>query len=210
MMSLKQFEAGAHKLCRVLKEGGGDAALLHWFTEQSSVEDSIFLKHPPVYSSWNTTASLSLKNEVTGDYDAMEESLIEDPDVEYEIPNNNVEWIFSIVYSETWQVPVLYFTVSQEDRIPCSRDQVLEILKEQDDSWEFVSYEEHPATGVPSLFLHPCQTKERMAQLLDHGNTPEQQLWSWMSLIFPTVGFSIPSKTFLRVQQKLKAIESSA
>lgn len=209
----KNFETSATLLCRVLEEETREKdTLLQWSTERSSVDDSIFLKHPPVYSYCNNV--LDCSDGGTGDY-VMNESLIEDPDVEHETPKENrLEWMFSIVYSETWNVPVLYFNVfKQLDRIPCQREEVLAVLKEHvEDSWEFLSYDEHPATGVPSLFLHPCQTKERIARLNngDRNVTAEEKLWSWMSLILPVVGFSIPSKIFLRVQQRLKATNENS
>lgn len=207
---LRNFKIGAISLCRVLQEDEGeDGALLQWSTERSSLDESIFLKHPPVYSYYKSDSFRP--DEGAGDH-MMNGSLVEDPDIEYEITKENgVEWNFSIVYSETWNAPVLYFNAFK-DKTPCQREEVLEILKENvEDTWEFLSYDEHPATGVPSLFLHPCQTKERMARLKDGDRkvTLDDQLWSWMSLILPAVGFSIPSKTFLRVRQKLIAIQST-
>jgi hypothetical protein len=197
MMCLTDFEHGAQTLCQVLQEESGGGALLQWSIEPSSVDESIYLQHPPVYSSQKADATIH-------DSAAMEESLVEDPDVIYEhLPD--WEWRFTIVYSETWNVPVLYFQVFQ-NKMLCSRDHVLTVLKENvHDTWEFVSYEEHPATGVPSLFLHPCRTQERMKCLFNESDSsPAKQLWSWMSLILPTVGFSIPSPIYQRVWQRLQ------
>ncbi len=198
-MRLTDFEQGAQTLCRVLQDERGDYALVQWSTERSLIDESISMQHPPVYSE-------NELQEETRDSTKMEESsLVEDPDVTYEhLPN--LEWRFSIVYSETWNVPVLYFQVFQ-NKILCPREQVLTVLNENvQDAWEFVSYEEHPATGVPSLFLHPCRTQERMKFLLNDRDTPPaEQLWSWMSLILSTVGFSIPSPIYQHVRQKLKA-----
>eukprot|EP00521_Asterionellopsis_glacialis_P017665 CAMPEP_0195296006 /NCGR_PEP_ID=MMETSP0707-20130614/18587_1 /TAXON_ID=33640 /ORGANISM="Asterionellopsis glacialis, Strain CCMP134" /LENGTH=243 /DNA_ID=CAMNT_0040357377 /DNA_START=23 /DNA_END=751 /DNA_ORIENTATION=+ len=121
------------------------------------------------------------------------------------------EWRFSVVYSDTWRVPVLYFTVQKlNDGSPCLRTEVLHSLqihgkhKEVQvvgDTWDFVSSEEHPITGIPSFFLHPCQTSERLELLLHSGKAASEQgktsspfLLSWMSMIFPAVGIYMSPK----------------
>jgi Autophagocytosis associated protein, active-site domain len=161
----------------------------------------------------------------------IDDSILCDPDVASSFTKNNVllddqrdaattatttttssslvEWSFSVVYSDTWQVPVLYFHVqyqcSHDDdndsdtttTTPCSRSMVVEMLSrvhhqniqmEQDDdnednannivnnrdnnvscfsSWDFVSSDEHPVTGLPCFFLHPCRTRDRVEILLN-------------------------------------------
>jgi len=146
-------------------------------------------------------------------------------------------WRLSVVYSETWRVPVLYFTVfHQRTGDPCTRAQVLEFLfrcqqqqqkrqnggsevADEDSSWDFVSVTEHPATGTPCFFLHPCRTSDRLQTLLQTTtpttrtpNTADTStsahsaalLWSWFSLILPSLGLSIPPRTYLEVQQQLR------
>jgi hypothetical protein len=146
------------------------------------------------------------------------------------------QWTFSIVYSDTWRVPILYFTVQWYDTgSPCTRTEVLQWLKsgenpdeyyddgEDDDNhgWDFVSQEEHPITGVPTFFLHPCQIEARMT-LLEGSLTKEDVeedndqgisslrhrrngfiLWAYMALLFPVLGHSIPSTCFQRVKVAL-------
>mmetsp|Transcript_57269 Transcript_57269/g.139639 ORF Transcript_57269/g.139639 Transcript_57269/m.139639 type:complete len:492 (+) Transcript_57269:82-1557(+) len=108
-------------------------------------------------------------------------------------------WHFSIVYSDTYRVPVLYFHVERYEQmmthnesssIILGRREVLDMLlkiqrerqqqqqqelSQQDDqpndqpddtTWEFISQEEHPITGFPSFFLHPCQSSDRMNLVL--------------------------------------------
>ena len=45
----------------------------------------------------------------------------------------------------------------------------------EEDLWEFISQEEHPMTGVPSFFLHPCQTSMRMELLLSRQRQQRQR-----------------------------------
>lgn len=134
------------------------------------------------------------------------------------------QWTFSIIYSTTYQAPVLYFYVQEMNGNPVGRQQVLNMLRQEHqrsafefsndfpiEAWEFVSQEEHPVTGLSSFFLHPCQSAQRL-QLLTAvvGDQPElctkleqksSILWAWMSMILPAVGHSIPSSYFRHVQK---------
>jgi hypothetical protein len=157
-----------------------------------------------------------------------DESVINDPDVvvkgltdemeSSDFSDSESEWNFSIVYSETWRVPVLYFSVQQRDGTPCTRNLVLEILQGEHshshshqnqvtDSWDFVSHEEHPVSRCPAFFLHPCRTQERLETLLQTANSSISdealRLLSWMSMIFPSVGCSISSRTFQQIRDGL-------
>jgi hypothetical protein len=147
---------------------------------------------------------------------------------------DSVQWKFSVVYSDTYRVPVLYFHVQNQDGSPCSRTQVVQWLSPNASiegensskasssvttelSWEFVSQEQHPSTGFPSYFLHPCRTSERMKLLqevvapLDSSNDEESSssssinfMWAWMSMILPAVNHTIPPKLYGMVQDKLQ------
>lgn len=142
-----------------------------------------------------------------------------------------IEWSFSVVYSHVWGVPVLYFRVQYLNGIPLSRSQVLNILIggigdsienkgthedaiEEDDGWNFVSYEEHPITGVPSFFLHPCQTSKRLHLLMiatgaenDEYSVvkknPANVLLSWLSMILPSTGFRMSPKVFCAARKEI-------
>ncbi|CAB9521336.1 like-conjugating enzyme ATG10 [Seminavis robusta] len=131
-------------------------------------------------------------------------------------------WHFSIVYSNTWKAPILYFTVENmsDNFSPCPRSDVLQILttfshyNRVEDAWEFLSHEEHPISRIPSFFLHPCQTLERLQTLLkmqsttngtNNGNADSYdcRLLSWLSMILPSVGYSFPSNLFQELQEQL-------
>ena len=157
------------------------------------------------------------------------------------------QWNFSVVYSDTWQVPLLYFTVQwihTKNGSPCTRSEVLKLLNfyrtgrqenglsadDVDDGWDFISQEEHPITGIPSFFLHPCQTEDRLTLVLassaidfevtkDHAavnmsanNTSTDRLyltngsllWTWMSMVLPSVGCPVSSHNFGQVQRRLQ------
>lgn len=213
------FEKGARHLSDVLQTvedwRSPNPLLVHWRVKTSETHGVSYLVHdipmsPPVCCS---CPNLLGEDGVTDSlYENMEvEDLTTDPDIATSwTARPEPMWCFSIVYSDVWRVPVIYFTVQLMDGAPCSRDEVVNILRQQSpqnwvaDSWDFVSCDEHPMAGTPAFFLHPCRTRERFQVLSANGQwTASMQLWSWMSLIFPSLGFSIPSRTFQFVQKRL-------
>jgi ubiquitin-like-conjugating enzyme ATG10 len=141
-----------------------------------------------------------------------------------------LQWNFSVVYSDTYQVPVLYFTV--QDCVTgntCGRQKVLDCLlrkqrheegeeeEEAHDTWEFISQEQHPILNIPSYFLHPCQSSQRLHLLLqaqrdicDDSNNEYKKgsklaiVWIWMAMILPAVNHPIPPTYFQMIQDKIK------
>jgi Autophagocytosis associated protein, active-site domain len=199
----------------------GDMFLRHAPILSSHHAVSSSISPPPV----NHHDSSNIDEHLTDDDDSdgllfIDDSIIGDPQVvsSSSLPRNSIddenetaastvlmlEWSFSVVYSDTWQVPILYFHVQQCSRddhgsyTPCSRSMVVDILshlhhqnlklEEESDhhsnntdindnastysSWDFVSSDEHPVTGLPCFFLHPCRTRERLEILLRTTNTP--------------------------------------
>jgi hypothetical protein len=74
-----------------------------------------------------------------------------------------------------------------------------------EDTWEFVSQEQHPFTNMPFFFLHPCQTSQRLRLLkISDGSAKKMNtLWTWMSMILPALGHPIPPPTFLDIQSRM-------
>lgn len=225
----QEFETGARHLCKVLRavressNGCSPNLLVHWCVQTSETLGVDYLVHDvlmrsPV-SNYPDDSSSRLRGKDDTDSlssDWEDENLTVDPDVfSSRSDHPELKWHFSIVYSDVWKVPVIYFTVQQMSGAPCSRDEVVDILRQQspqnrvEDSWDFVSYDEHPMTGTPAFFLHPCRTQERLQLLRCRAQWKQSaQLWSWMSLVFPSLGFAIPAKTFQLVQKRLLARSS--
>ena len=250
-----------------------DVRLFHWevFRHDLPTGQSInYLAHPPLVmgcvsgvlsdrheccSSDGDTGSAVQKDETC----LEDESILTDPYCH--IPSKPVDgisrnvshsqWNFSVVYSDTWQVPLLYFTVQwihMKNGSPCTRTEVLNLLDFHrtgrqeygldsdivDDGWDFISQEEHPITGIPSFFLHPCQTEDRLtlvlaSNTLDIEHTKDRTagdtaayttstnhmyltngsiLWTWMSMVLPSVGCPISSHDFGQVQRRLQEATS--
>lgn len=195
----------AHNLSEALRSlnDSEETSLLKWSLQTS--EDGNYLAHPVV-----------LRH---GTFDAISEEIAADEVLEdYSIPleeesthilsklSPSVEWRFTIVFSDTWRVPVLYFTVQDSAGNPCLRQQVLSMLpaaEQQEDTWDFVSYDEHPVTGMPSYFLHPCQTQDILKILQKDCSQTSTLLLSWLSLILPTIGYTLPSMVFKKLRKQL-------
>ena len=88
---------------------------------------------------------------------------------------------------------------------------------EEEALWEFVSREEHPATGRPAFFLHPCRTAELMRGMLaarrdskdGEGDDEHCPLLSWMSVVLPTVGCKVSSRAFRRTLARMRELDDS-
>jgi len=210
--------------------------LCRWELSHNDQND-VYLSHPSV-TVFSSGGIEEKKENVNIDPDELIEDntiIVDDDQYIIQIPpvegNNNdkkedqqrqlaTEWTFSIIYSYTYQVPVLYFMVQDDKGGLIGRRQLLEILRKEhersfffsinndfpneNDTWDFVSQEEHPMTGLTSYFLHPCHSAQRM-QLLNAGtkcqneeNAQSGMIWTWMSMVL-----SIPSSFFLRIQSRI-------
>jgi len=197
--------------------------LTSWVIEVNN--DTIYLAHPPVVFRSHDYKSHQIDDITIGDDEVDDSSgsnffeLDESTATVHSSNSTHVtEWTFSVVFHDTWRVPTLYFQVHDIDGTPISRDGVLTILLDgtsgsttsinangsmtEEQTWDFVSQEEHPMTGKPSFFLHPCQTATKMELLLQQ---PKHYcpLLSWMSMILPSVGCTISSYVYHEAQKKM-------
>ena len=212
-MEKEDFVVQAKALCKAIQriDNHEDQALLQWTEEAIGTANDVYLVHPVVLRkcivaiSSVTDEASELMLEETSIQDMDESSLIRTT------TSPSFEWRYSIVFSEVWKVPVLYFTVQDARGNPCPRDVVLSMmprLLSQEDTWDFVSYDEHPVTGTPSYFLHPCRTREVLADLrtkhVEENSTAV--LLSWICLVFPTIGQFMPSQTFQQLKHQLSLL----
>lgn len=207
---------------------GSVPCLVDWTLERTS-EGSVGgdqstvvgLLHPPVRVLIGQSSSSSSSDaEVHDDPDCVSVSSF-------------VCWHLRVRYSETWRVPVLYFIVENDHGEVLDRSEVLQLVCEakqrstggmnngndndtgdtdtdtdtdvgDDASWDFISYDEDPTSGKPSLFLHPCQTSGRMKLLRENRSTHDtNRILCWLSMVLPAVGFRIPSRVFANVHNTM-------
>lgn len=120
---------------------------------------------------------------------------------------------YDVVYSTSYQVPVLYLTfadASTSKNIPLpSADEVYDMLVPQGFKASMrdvgvmgaLSMAEHPITGMPAYFVHPCRTQEALTPLLagasqTAGTEPAvEYLLLWFGVIGASVGLSVPVHT---------------
>jgi ubiquitin-like-conjugating enzyme ATG10 len=117
---------------------------------------------------------------------------------------------YDVVYSPSYQVPVIYLTFAEATTgkstpLP-SADEIYDMLVPQDFKTPMrdvgvmgaLSMAEHPITGMPAYFVHPCRTQEALAPLLENtshetGSEPAvQYLLLWFGVIGASVGLSVP------------------
>uniref|UniRef100_A0A7S2YGH4 Ubiquitin-like-conjugating enzyme ATG10 n=1 Tax=Entomoneis paludosa TaxID=265537 RepID=A0A7S2YGH4_9STRA len=225
--SLSEFASEAKTVSEAFQHIGdsGSDSLADWALVEDQTHVAFLKRAPLLRRSKKDKIATASADELC----LVDDTIIADNDLACIGPNDENDellvWIFSIVYSDVWECPVLYFRVEAQDgALVTSREHIVQILKlehyqnEVEDSWEFVSYDEHPVDGLPSFFLHPCQTRERVKTLLnstdgkrhDAGTSQHNGflLLTWMSMIFPAVGMTISSQNFVAIQKQLSKPKS--
>ncbi|KAF2769813.1 hypothetical protein EJ03DRAFT_350864 [Teratosphaeria nubilosa] len=130
----------------------------------------------------------------------------EDPEalhsVSSEKPETRVD--YEIIYSASYQVPVLYLSATPPSGTGLtSLGHIYDLLvpsqcRNQIESMGVMgalSMSEHPITGLPVFFVHPCRTAEAMAEVVQmRGDSlsPAEYLMMWLGLVGPSVGLSMP------------------
>lgn len=133
---------------------------------------------------------------------------------------------YDIVYSPTYQVPVLYITFQQPPGAsitdprtvtPTSVDQVHELLVPASAQAQIkdvgvmgaLSMTDHPVTGTPAYFVHPCRTAEVMGDLFGSADNGASDDWNmylliWIGLVGGSVGLDVPAEL---AEQLMKGID---
>jgi hypothetical protein len=208
-------ESNRRPLLRQWEIGRGD--------KRSCTTGDLYLYHPGIR---RCAPKNSVKDSENDDLAVLvhteQSELHEDPDVSPvpQLPCDEDcywEWHLSVAYSDTWRSPVLYFHVHEEARRGggpvCARQSIVDFLtalhhqNQVAESWDFVSQDEHPITGLPSFFLHPCRTNERLAHLVANqqmkcASTPDAvRVLRWMALLLPSVGLALSSSDFVQLEK---------
>lgn len=120
--------------------------------------------------------------------------------------SENTEFLkfeYHVIYSFSYNVPVLYFTASQQDGKLVSLDEVWDNIPDiyqerlEYEKWTFLTQQEHPYLGVPFYQLHPCHTADMMKRASSVSEERESHrsanyLVTWLSTVGPVVGLNIP------------------
>ena len=159
----------------------------------------------------NTTndTNRSIYNENKDDDDEQdEEALVRSP----QTTGNSLFIYYDIIHSPFYQVPVLYLTLNQPpsqqsgperpEFIP-SLDKLYTLLTPASVEPQLrtggvlgaLSMTDHPTTGLPAYFVHPCRTAEAMVAVIGDRKRdvkPAECLLLWLGLVGRGVGLDVP------------------
>ncbi|XP_061280306.1 ubiquitin-like-conjugating enzyme ATG10 isoform X1 [Bos javanicus] len=112
-----------------------------------------------------------------------------------------IKYEYHVLYSCSYQVPVLYFRASFLDGRPLALKDIWEGVHEcykmrlLQGPWDTITQQEHPILGQPFFVLHPCKTSEFMTPVLKNSqkiNRNVNYITSWLSMVGPAVGLNLP------------------
>ncbi|KAM8777533.1 ubiquitin-like-conjugating enzyme ATG10 [Rhynchonycteris naso] len=164
----------------------------YMFKTHFQVKNGIMASHPGTSSHAQTCLPVE---------EALE-NLLDDSEVtETTAATETIKYEYHVLYSCSYQVPVLYFRASFLDGRPLSLQDIWEgvhacyKMRLQQGPWDTITQQEHPILGQPFFVLHPCKTNEFMTPVLKNSrkiNRNVNYIMSWLSLVGPVVGLNLP------------------
>ncbi|KAK4951252.1 hypothetical protein LTR10_010225 [Elasticomyces elasticus] len=123
-------------------------------------------------------------------------------------PPKKTTVIHDIVYSPSYRVPVLYITLPHPPPNSNIHDLLVPAshrtqLQHAGGSLGALSLTDHPITGLPAYFIHPCRTAESMAAIVSSLHVVGSRaaeggeigyLMQWLGLVGPSVDLTVPMK----------------
>ncbi|KAJ5760092.1 Atg10p, partial [Penicillium odoratum] len=115
--------------------------------------------------------------------------------------NPKLQVDYDIVFSPTYQVPVLYFSLRwHHSNGPVGLDAVYRYVVPEHYQEELksvgimggISFGYHPDSDTPAFFVHPCNTANAMVQVTDARSRPGTYLLIWLGLVGHCVNLHIP------------------
>ncbi|NXR99873.1 ATG10 enzyme, partial [Oxylabes madagascariensis] len=105
-----------------------------------------------------------------------------------------VRYEYHVLYSSSYQVPVLYFRACFLGKASIDSMYWFSIFPLYDKANSIPS-QEHPILGQPFFVLHPCRTNEFISAVL--GGSQEHHRHTnyiilWLSTVGPVVGLNLP------------------
>lgn len=118
------------------------------------------------------------------------------------------EVVYEFAYSTNYQVPVLYLhfrnsTLRTCEHDPAMLDRIIPFsLRSQIhhvDPIGAISMTDHPVSGMPVYFVHPCNTQEAMRAVCG-GVRPDPLIYilRWIGCLGAVVGLALPTDLFGR------------
>lgn len=109
---------------------------------------------------------------------------------------------YDIIHSPSYQVPVLYMSFRNlPSERPPSPEEVYRMIVPDTHKASMqavgnmgaLSLAEHPVTGMPACFVHPCRTREAMEPILRGRSVKAvEYVVLWLGTIGASVGLDVP------------------
>ncbi|XP_029859533.1 ubiquitin-like-conjugating enzyme ATG10 isoform X3 [Aquila chrysaetos chrysaetos] len=112
-----------------------------------------------------------------------------------------IRYEYHVLYSSSYQVPVLYFRACFLDGRPLTLDEIWKSVHACYQAhllewpWDTITQQEHPLLGQPFFVLHPCRTSEFMSSILTSSRKHDRHtnyIILWLSSVGPVVGLNLP------------------
>ncbi|XP_009985697.1 PREDICTED: ubiquitin-like-conjugating enzyme ATG10, partial [Tauraco erythrolophus] len=112
-----------------------------------------------------------------------------------------IRYEYHVLYSSSYQVPVLYFRACFLDGRPLTLDEIWKSVhacyqaRLLEGPWDTITQQEHPLLGQPFFVLHPCRTNEFMSSVLTSSQKQDRHtnyIILWLSTVGPVVGLNLP------------------
>ena len=98
---------------------------------------------------------------------------------------------YHVIYDDSYQVPVLYFSVTYSSGKVVKPADLTAILKTPNKLVDAISQKDHPLLDTPYYFIHPCQTS-RMMKNFCNKQLNFVYLLTFLSSVGPVAGLYIP------------------
>ncbi|KAI4233324.1 MAG: hypothetical protein LQ349_004478 [Xanthoria aureola] len=118
---------------------------------------------------------------------------------------------YDVVHSQSYQVPVLYFHYHDAAHAHKLLHRVYDALVPKNHAPGLravgilgaISMGNHPMTGTPACFIHPCNTAEALRQIIDGRLVSSlEYLQIWFGLVGPSVGLYLPTELVAKSMDK--------
>ncbi|KIY73684.1 hypothetical protein CYLTODRAFT_416714 [Cylindrobasidium torrendii FP15055 ss-10] len=117
----------------------------------------------------------------------------------------SLTWRQYVAYSDTFHVPVFYFSVHDANGSPLSLLELIQTsifraelqtgtqktdfgLSRAGSTFPLLSQGDHPTLGIPCWYLHPCETGRAVAELLGEDDSSALR---WLEMWFVVLGTAI-------------------
>jgi len=123
-----------------------------------------------------------------GDYCDNEEAVVANND-------EQKEWInceYQIVYSDSFNVPVIYCQMSTLAGILLPVEHVWKFAPASARGWSQITVVPHPILDTPWVQVHPCKTADIMAEVLSATDQDGNYLVTFLSVYGQVVGLNLP------------------